>query len=67
MSRHPAADDRRRNVVELTDAGRDTLRRAAKANDDAEREFLTPLSAQAAQQLRDSLQALVIRPDRESS
>jgi DNA-binding MarR family transcriptional regulator len=67
VSRHPDADDRRRNVVELTDTGKDTLRRAAKANDDAEREFLAPLSEQAAQQLRESLQALVIRPDSQSS
>ena len=67
VSRHPDADDRRRNVVELTDAGKDTLRRAAKASDDAERQFLAPLSAQAAQQLRDSLQALVFHPDNQSS
>jgi DNA-binding MarR family transcriptional regulator len=67
VSRHPDADDRRRNVVELTDAGKDTLRRAAKANDDAERQFLAPLSAQAAEQLRDSLQALVFHPGSESS
>ena len=67
VSRHPDADDRRRNVVELTDAGKDTLRRAAKASDDAERQFLAPLSAQAAEQLRDSLQALVFHPDSESS
>jgi hypothetical protein len=66
-SRHPDADDRRRNVVELTDAGKDTLRRAAKADDDAERQFLAPLSAQAAEQLRESLQALVFRPDNQSS
>ena len=67
VSRHPDADDRRRNVVELTDAGKDTLRRAAKASDDAERQFLAPLSAQAAEQLRDSLQALVFHLDNQSS
>jgi DNA-binding MarR family transcriptional regulator len=67
VSRHPDADDRRRNVVELTDAGKDTLRRAAKASEDAERQFLAPLSAQAAEQLRDSLQALVFHPDNQSS
>jgi DNA-binding MarR family transcriptional regulator len=59
VSRHPDPDDRRRNVVELTDAGQDTLRRATRASDDAEREFLAPLSPQAAQQLRESLQAIV--------
>jgi DNA-binding MarR family transcriptional regulator len=67
VSRHPHADDRRRNVVELTEAGQDVLRRATKASDDAEREFLAPLSPQAAQQLRNSLQAIVTRPDSRSS
>lgn len=62
VSRHPDADDRRRNVVELTDAGRDLLQRATKASDDAERALLAPLSPQAAQQLRDSLQAIVTYP-----
>src|SRR5712691_8018628 len=34
-------DDRRRNVVELTGAGRTTLRRASLAGQDAERRFLS--------------------------
>ena len=63
VSRHPHADDRRRNVVELTDAGQNTLQRAAEASDEAEREFLAPLSPQAAQQLRNSLQTIVTHPD----
>jgi len=63
VSRHPDTDDRRRNVVELTDAGRDILQRAVKASDDAERALLAPLSPQAARQLRDSLQAIVTDPD----
>jgi DNA-binding MarR family transcriptional regulator len=63
VSRHPDADDRRRNVVELTEAGRDILQRAVKAGDDAERALLAPLSPQAARQLRDSLQAIVTYPD----
>jgi DNA-binding MarR family transcriptional regulator len=67
VSRHPDADDRRRNVVELTDAGRDILQRAVKASDDAERALLAPLSPRAAQQLRDSLQAIVTDPGSESS
>jgi DNA-binding MarR family transcriptional regulator len=67
VSRHPHADDRRRNVVELTNAGKDTLRRAIKASDDAERRFLAPLSPQAAEQLRISLQTIVIHPDGQSS
>jgi DNA-binding MarR family transcriptional regulator len=63
VSRHPHADDRRRNVVELTDAGQNTLQRAAEASDEAEREFLAPLSPQTAQQLRTSLQTIVTHPD----
>jgi DNA-binding MarR family transcriptional regulator len=66
VSRHPDADDRRRNVVELTDAGQDILQRAVVASDDAERALLTPLSPQAAQQLRNSLQAIVTYPDSDS-
>ena len=67
VARHPHADDRRRNVVELTDAGQDTLRRATAASDAAEREFLAPLSPSAAQLLRDSLQTIVTGPDSQSS
>ena len=63
VSRHPDADDRRRNVVELTEAGRDILQRAVKASDEAERALLAPLSPRAAQQLRNSLQAIVTYPD----
>ena len=59
VSRHPDPDDRRRNVVELTGAGQDILRRAVKASDDAERAFLAPLSERAAEQLRESLHTIV--------
>jgi len=67
VSRHPDAEDRRRNVVELSAAGQDILRRATKAAEDAERELLAPLSPQAAQRLRDSLQAIVVHPDSQDS
>jgi DNA-binding MarR family transcriptional regulator len=67
VARHPHADDRRRNVVELTDAGQDILRRATEASDDAEREFLAPLRPHYAQSLRNSLQAIVTHPGSESS
>ncbi|SPT51864.1 MarR family winged helix-turn-helix transcriptional regulator [Actinomadura madurae] len=60
VSRHPHAEDRRRNVVELTDAGRETLRQATDANDKAEREFLAPLTPKAAEHLRNSLQKLAL-------
>jgi hypothetical protein len=63
-TRHPHADDRRKNVVELTAPGRDTLRDATQAADDAERRFLTPLTEPAAEQLKDALGALLTQPDR---
>ena len=62
VSRHPHAGDRRKNVVELTPAGHDTLSKATRASDDAERQFLAPLSASAARQLKDALLALVTSP-----
>jgi DNA-binding MarR family transcriptional regulator len=61
VTRHPHADDRRRNVVEPTAAGRDTLKRAVRAGDEAEARFLAPLSATAARQLRNALRTIVTR------
>lgn len=63
VARHPHPEDRRRNVVELTDAGKDTLRRATEASDAAEREFLSSLRPQAAEQLRNSLRTIVLHPE----
>ncbi len=51
-------DDRRRNVVELTGAGRTTLRRASLAGQDAERRFLSALSDEEAAELREALGAI---------
>jgi DNA-binding MarR family transcriptional regulator len=62
VTRHPHADDRRKNVVELTAAGRDTLSRATEAGDDAERRFLEALPQPDARQLREALHTLVTRP-----
>jgi len=59
VRRHAHAEDRRRNVVELTGAGRDTLRRAGEAAEEAERRFLTPLSGRDAQRLKAALFALI--------
>jgi DNA-binding MarR family transcriptional regulator len=64
VTRHPHAEDRRKNVVELTAPGRDTLRAATQAGDDAERRFLAPLSEPAARQLKDALRTLLTEPDR---
>ncbi len=63
VTRHPHAQDRRKNVVELTPAGHETLRGATRAGEEAERRFLAPLTAPAARQLRDALHTLVTRPD----
>jgi DNA-binding MarR family transcriptional regulator len=62
VSRHPHAEDRRRNVVELTDAGRDTVRLATKASERAEATLLAPLTDQDGERLRDALQAILARP-----
>lgn len=62
VARRPHAGDRRRNVVELTAAGRETLRAAVRASDEAEQRFLAPLAATAAVQLRAALRTLV-RPE----
>lgn len=58
VTRHPSAEDRRKNVVELTPAGRTTLREAMAASEKAERQFLAPLTGPDAQQFRDALRAL---------
>ena len=62
VTRHPHAADRRRNVVELTAAGRDTFRDAIRASDEAERRFLAPLSQPAAERFREALQQLLAPP-----
>ena len=58
VQRRRDQDDRRKNVVVLTDAGRTTLREASRASDEAERLFLGPLSAGEAGQLRQALRAI---------
>ena len=54
--------DRRRNVVELTDLGQDITRQAAQAGEQAERMFLSPLSAGEAEQFKKTLRALLCNP-----
>src|SRR5262245_51396321 len=44
VQRRRDPDDRRKNVVALTGAGRTTLREASRASAEAERVFLGPLS-----------------------
>jgi DNA-binding MarR family transcriptional regulator len=64
VTRHPHAQDRRKNVVELTAAGRRTLHGAARASAEAERQFLAALTETAAEKLKDTLRTLVTQPDR---
>jgi DNA-binding MarR family transcriptional regulator len=59
VQRRQDPDDRRKNVVELTDAGRDTVRQAAGVVEQAERDFLAPLSAGEAAQFKKALRALL--------
>jgi DNA-binding MarR family transcriptional regulator len=64
VTRHPDADDRRRNVVELTAAGHEVLLHATKASNEAESAFLFPLTAAAADNLRAALQQALLGADR---
>jgi DNA-binding MarR family transcriptional regulator len=59
--RRPDPEDRRRNVVELTQAGQTLLRQATAARDVAEAELLAPLSRQEGQQLRTLLARILAR------
>jgi DNA-binding MarR family transcriptional regulator len=62
VRRRQDPDDRRKNVVELTAAGQDVTRRAIRAGDQAERTFLSPLSADEAEQFKQTLRALLNGP-----
>jgi DNA-binding MarR family transcriptional regulator len=59
VRRRQDPDDRRKNAVELTDAGGDIVRRAAVAVERAEQDFLGPLSAIEATQFRKILAVLL--------
>ena len=61
VARRPDPHDRRRNVIELTEPGARTLRRATRASDDAERRLLTALTPTEAAQFR-SMLGRVVRP-----
>src|SRR5215472_12386348 len=63
VQRRAHAEDRRRNVVELTEKGRARLHEAGKAAQKTESRFLAPLSRNDAQRLKAALLA-VIQPER---
>jgi DNA-binding MarR family transcriptional regulator len=59
VSRHPHVDDRRRNVVELTEHGKEITLKARVAALAAEQEFLAPVAATEGDQLRAALEMIV--------
>ena len=63
VARRADADDRRRNVLELTGDGRTALVRALRASDEAERQLLAELDGAESAQLR----ALLARLARDRS
>jgi DNA-binding MarR family transcriptional regulator len=62
VARRPDPADRRRNVIELTDTGRRTLRRATHASDRAEQRLLTQLDDAERDQLRSLLRRVTTSP-----
>jgi DNA-binding MarR family transcriptional regulator len=63
VERRRSAQDRRRNVVELTARGRRVRADAENARETAEREFLAPLGEKDAARLVKALQVLIRIPD----
>ena len=59
VSRHPHVQDRRRNVVELTGAGRKTVKQATEASERAEAALLASLTPQEEETLRRALHTIV--------
>jgi DNA-binding MarR family transcriptional regulator len=59
VARRRSPHDRRRNIVELTPAGRERLHAGELARQEAERRFLSPLPAADAATLLRALQTLV--------
>ena len=62
VARSPHPDDRRKNVVRLTEKGQRVFAEALPASQAAEGEFLAPLSGGEAARLKASLRALIDRP-----
>lgn len=62
VSRHADAADRRRNVVELTGKGEETVRRAVEVSERAEATLLASLTPAEGERLREALQAVVAAP-----
>ncbi|AQZ60381.1 Transcriptional regulator, MarR family [[Actinomadura] parvosata subsp. kistnae] len=59
VGRRPHPADRRKNIVEPTERGREVLAEAGRLVAAAEEEFLAPLPDADARQLRDALERLI--------
>lgn len=59
VERHRSPEDRRKNIVRLTEAGQKCLLGAGQARDEVEREFLAPLGETGAARFVRALQILV--------
>ena len=62
VRRRQDPDDRRKNVVELTDTGQEITRQATQAGQQVEQAFLSPLSTDQAEQFKKTLRALLYGP-----
>ena len=59
VERRPHPHDRRKNMLELTDEGREVFRRATPAVDEAEHRFLEPLTDSDIEGLKSALRILI--------
>jgi DNA-binding MarR family transcriptional regulator len=59
VERRTQPDDRRKNIVTLTGAGRDLLQRAGETIDDCEQRFLAVLSEAESERLKRALRAVI--------
>jgi DNA-binding MarR family transcriptional regulator len=63
VRRQRSPQDRRKNIVRLTDSGRRCLDGAGRARDEIERDFLAPLGREGSARLVQALQVLVSTPE----
>lgn len=66
VERRPHARDRRKNIVSLTGAGLDLMRRGARVLDDCEDRFLAGLDGRDAEHLKRALAVLIDTAPHES-
>jgi len=58
VGRHRSPEDRRKNIVQLTEAGQRSLNGAERGRNEVERDFLAPLGDELAEQFVRALQIL---------